>query len=124
MSIEFKNSSTIDNQKTNLMSIYKRFHTDIVNLIKKNCEIMYKVPKQIGWIGQYSEKHDPITGNLDADYEVEWADNDDNLTSEQANCLCDVCSLEEKEVEKIMNDDEFQDYLEKNYKSVTLEIRL
>lgn len=85
---------------------------------------MYKVPKQLGWMGQYSEIYDPITYNLVGDYEVEWADNVDDFTHDQATCFCDVTSKEEKEVEKIMNDEEFEDYLNLKYPATTLEVRI
>lgn len=81
---------------------------------------MFKVPCKIGWenIKSYDEQ------GLPNECEVSWADNDDNLTHNQAILFCDVLSKEEKEVEKIMDDDEFEEYLDLKYPSTTLEVRI
>ena len=65
---------------------------------------MFKVPKQLGWesVSNY-DKH-----GLPDEYKVNWIDNDENLTADQAMEWFDVCSLEEKYVDKIMNFEEFQ----------------
>lgn len=75
---------------------------------------MYIIPLKIGWesVKNYDEQ------GLPDEYEVLWADNDDNLTDKQALCFCDVLSKENKEVETIMNFEQFQAYCEKFYSNI------
>lgn len=75
---------------------------------------MYKVPVKFGWesVKSYDEQ------GLPNEYEVDWAENNNNLTHEQAQCFCDITSKEEKEVESIMTFEEFQVYCKDFYSTI------
>ncbi len=80
--------------------------------IMENMIKTYQVPVKMGWLSDYYDPENSI---------VEWADNVENFTEQQALFFCDVISEETKPVSKLVSDDEFLEIiakLEENIKSI------